>query len=110
MALREAPCLQGNPGETDIVLFADGLPVHGVSLPYGFQRAAWKHQVKETSATIIDFSAYRTSRLAEAELPLDDVRLTAPYSAVLACHFYWSFLAWIPFGLLDLPAVERDLL
>jgi hypothetical protein len=60
------------------------------------------------SATIIDFSAYRTNRRIEGELSPNGIGLELTSDAALDCSFYWSFLAWIPFGLPDLTAAERE--
>ncbi|MBT1516756.1 MULTISPECIES: hypothetical protein [Bradyrhizobium] len=62
----------------------------------------------DTSATIIDFTAYRMNKRAAAELSRDEVYSTAPYRAVASFYFFWPFLAWIPFGLLDLPASDQE--
>ncbi|MBT1517380.1 hypothetical protein KIP88_44545 [Bradyrhizobium sp. SRL28] len=64
--------------------------------------------MKETSATIIDFNAYRTNRRAAVELSRDDVRSSAPYSALGPFWLFWPFLAWMPFGLLNLLAAEQE--
>jgi hypothetical protein len=69
---------------------------------------AWKDQVTKTSATIIDFSAYKANKRARAELSRVDVCSTAPYGAVVSFFFVWPFLAWMPFGLLYLAAAEQE--
>ncbi|MCA6116745.1 hypothetical protein J6524_17845 [Bradyrhizobium sp. WSM 1738] len=62
----------------------------------------------ETSATIIDFTAYRMNKRAAADLSRDEIWLTAPYPAVASFYFFWPFLAWIPFGLLDPSVSEQE--
>ncbi|MET4019773.1 hypothetical protein [Bradyrhizobium sp. S3.2.12] len=59
----------------------------------------------KTSATIIDFTAYRMKRAA-AKLSSDTVDSIAPYEAVASFYFFWCLLALIPFASLDLLSIE----
>ncbi|PDT64343.1 hypothetical protein CO683_38650 [Bradyrhizobium ottawaense] len=60
----------------------------------------------ETSATIIDFTTYRMKRAAK--LSNGTASWLARYEAVASFCFFWSLLALIPFGSLDLPASEQE--
>lgn len=64
--------------------------------------------MSKTSATIIDFRAYRLKRRAAPQPASDNVWWTAAYSAVPSFYLLWPFLIWIPFGLLDLPRAEHE--
>ncbi|WP_201266134.1 hypothetical protein [Bradyrhizobium japonicum] len=58
-----------------------------------------------TSATIIDFTAYRMKRAA-AKLSSDTVGSIAPYEAIASFYFLWCLLALIPSASLDLFGIE----
>ncbi|MDA9399930.1 hypothetical protein ACM42_01675 [Bradyrhizobium sp. CCBAU 25338] len=62
----------------------------------------------ETSAKIIDFRAYRASRLARSERLRDDIYSTAPLAALTAACHLWTFLACHPFALLGAPAPKQE--
>lgn len=60
----------------------------------------------DTSATIIDFSAYKANKRASAQQPR-----RVPYSStldgeLLSFYFFWPFLAWIAVSWLD-PATSE---
>lgn len=69
---------------------------------------AWTKQVIESSATIIDFNAYKMNKRIAARQSRGTVCSTAPYDAVASYYFFWLFLAWMPFGLLRLPAAKQE--
>lgn len=62
----------------------------------------------ETSAKIIDFRAYRASRLARSERLRDDISSTATLAALTAAYHLWTFLACHPFTLLGAPAPKQE--
>ncbi|WP_157644399.1 hypothetical protein [Bradyrhizobium sp. WSM2793] len=61
-----------------------------------------------SSATIIDFSAYRLNKRTVAKLSRDTVCSAAPHGAIASYYFFWLFLAWTPFRLLCLPASKQE--
>lgn len=62
----------------------------------------------ETSAKIIDFSAYRASRLARSERLREDIYSTATLAALTAACHLWTFLVCHPFALLGAPAPKQE--
>jgi hypothetical protein len=64
--------------------------------------------VEETSATIIDFSAYRARKRIASER--SERRPAEPPADVVATGFYffWPVLAWMPIGFLLAPSVAED--
>ncbi|APO50713.1 hypothetical protein DXU04_17330 [Bradyrhizobium diazoefficiens] len=62
----------------------------------------------ETSAKIIDFTAYRASRLARSERVRDDIYSTATLAALTAACHLWTFLACHPFALLGAQAPKEE--
>lgn len=67
-----------------------------------------KYQATERSATIIDFTAYRTNKRAAAGSSRNQVCSTAPNSAIVPLYVFWLFLAWTPLGLMGLPVTENQ--
>lgn len=65
------------------------------------------NQVTRTSATIIDFNAYKRNKHAAAKLSSGQVCATASNDALTSYYFFWLSLAWVPFGMMCLPASER---
>jgi hypothetical protein len=65
-------------------------------------------QVAETSAKIIDFSAYRRHKLTALESPRNEPRQFAPDIVPIGFYCFWPVLAWMPIGLLLAPSVAED--
>jgi len=63
--------------------------------------------VTRTSATIIDFNAYRLNKGTTAKLSSGRPCATASNDALTSYYFFWLSLAWTPFALMGLSA-ERD--
>jgi hypothetical protein len=64
--------------------------------------------VAETSARVIDFSAYRRYKRTALESPCNESRQFAPDIVPIGCYFFWPVLAWMPIGLLLAPSVAED--
>jgi hypothetical protein len=62
----------------------------------------------ETSATIIDLSAYRARKRMRPAGPRVVIHERAPGIAPIDLYFFWPVLAWIPLGLLLMPTVAED--
>lgn len=60
------------------------------------------------SATIIDFSAYRTNKRGSAQPAHDQICLSARVGALLALSWFWPVLAWMPLASFDLAARQED--
>lgn len=65
-----------------------------------------EESVTETSATIIDFSAYRAKKRA-AGPSRNDGGSPAAYGALVPFYFLWPFLPWMSLHWLDLLPSER---
>lgn len=61
----------------------------------------------ETSADIIDFIVYRKKRRTASKLSHETLSSVMPYDAVVSLYFLWPFLAWVPFGSVDLSAPKQ---
>jgi len=65
-------------------------------------------QVAETSAKIIDFSAYRRHKRTALESPSNESQQSAPDIVPIGIYFFWPVLAWMPICLLLAPSVAED--
>jgi hypothetical protein len=65
-------------------------------------------QVVETSAKIIDFSAYRRHKQVALESPRNQPGQFAPDIVPIGFNFFRPVLAWMPIGLLLAPSVAED--
>jgi hypothetical protein len=62
----------------------------------------------ETSATIIDLSAYRARKRMELERARSGRHAGPSEVFPIGFYFFWPVLAWMPLGLLLVPTVAED--
>lgn len=64
--------------------------------------------MKETSATVIDFNAYRARSRAVTKNLRNESRETASEVVPIGFYCFWPVLAWLPVGLLLVPSATED--
>jgi hypothetical protein len=66
--------------------------------------------VTSTSATIIDFGAYKAARKRMTSESIQGrPEEQAHDAAPIGLYFFWPILAWMPIGLLLMPGATEDL-
>ncbi len=64
--------------------------------------------MEETSATIIDFGAYRKRKGIASKDPHNESGKAVPNVVPIGFYFLWPVLAWMPIGFLITPAAAED--